>query len=117
MSQTAWSVRLSTLHQIPEQIRSHRQLGERQATGRDLLDQTADARRFRVYREPVLGGLLAGLAGCQHLGDQPSFGGCDLVYGAVDGKTFEKIVRRHASCGRDNAVETEIGLGGEEGRG
>jgi hypothetical protein len=29
---------LSALHQIPQQIRSHRQLGERQATGSDLLD-------------------------------------------------------------------------------
>src|SRR5258706_9819223 len=66
-------------------------------------------------REPVLGGLLAGLAGCQHIGDQSSFGGCDLVNGAVDGETFEKIVRRHAACGGDDAVETEIGLGGEEG--
>src|SRR6266852_6339650 len=40
-----------------------------------------------------------------------------LIYGAVDGETFEKIVRRHAACGGDDAVETEIGLGGEEGRG
>jgi hypothetical protein len=44
-------------------------------------------------------------------------GGCDLVNGAVDGETFEKIVRRHAAWGGDDAVETEIGLGGEEGRG
>jgi hypothetical protein len=37
-------------------------------------------------REPVLGGLLAGLAGCKHIGDQSSFGGCDPVNGAVDGE-------------------------------
>src|SRR5882724_1069695 len=92
---------LSALHQIPQQIRRHRQLGERQATGSDLLDRTADARSFWVGREPVLGGLLAGLAGCKHIGDQSSFGGCDLVNGAVDGETFEKIVRRHAACGGD----------------
>src|SRR6478735_4271242 len=108
---------LSALHQIAQQIRSHRQLGERQATGSDLLDRTADARSFRMGREPVLGGLLAGLAVCQHIRDQSSFRGCDLVNGAVDGKTLEKIVRRHAACGGDDAVETEIGLGGEEGRG
>jgi hypothetical protein len=111
------SVALSALHQIPQQIRSHSQLGERQATGSDLLDRSADARSLRMGREPVLGGLLAGLPGCKHIGDQSSFGGCDLVNGAVDGETFEKIARRHSACGGDDAVETEIGLGGEEGRG
>jgi hypothetical protein len=50
-------------------------------------------------REPVLGGLLAGLAGCQHIRDQSSFCGCDLVNGAVDGETFKKIVRRYAAGG------------------
>jgi hypothetical protein len=28
-----------------------------------------------------------------------------------------KIVRRHAACSGDDAVETEMGLGGEERRG
>lgn len=60
---------LSTLHQITQQVRRHRQLGERQTTGSDLLDRTADARRFRMGRKPCLGGLLAGLAGCQHIGN------------------------------------------------
>jgi hypothetical protein len=73
------SVALSGLHQIPQQVGRHRQLGERKATGSDLLDRTADARSFRMGGEPVLGGLLAGLAGCQHIRDQSSFGGCDLV--------------------------------------
>src|SRR6266436_9592239 len=95
------SVPCSALHQIPQQIRRHRQLGERKATGSDLLDRTADARGFRMGREPVLGGLLAGLAGCQHIRDQSSFGGCDLLEGAVDSETFEIVVRRPAACGRD----------------
>ena len=42
-----------------------------------------------MSREPVPGGLLAALAGCQHVRGQSSFGGCDLVNGAVDGETFE----------------------------
>ena len=70
-----------------------------------------------MRREPVLGGLLTGLAGCQHVGNQPSLGGCNLVNGAVDGETLEMIARRHAARGGDDAVEPEIGLGGEEGRG
>src|SRR5213595_2361621 len=100
---------LSALHQIPQQIRRHRQLGECKAAGSDLLDRTADAGSFRMGREPVLGGLLAGLAGCQHIRDQSPFGGCDLVEGAVDSETFEIVVRRHAACSGDDAVETEIG--------
>ena len=81
-------VAISALHQIPQQIRSHRQLGERQAASSDLVDRTADARSLGMGREPVLGSLLAGLTVCKHIGDQSSFAGCDLVNGAVDGETF-----------------------------
>src|SRR4030095_8398279 len=101
------------LHQLPQQIRRHRQLGKRKATSSDLVDRTADTGRFRMGRDPTLGGLLAGLAGWQHIRDQSSFSGCDLVEGAVDSETLEIIVRRHAARGGDDAVETEIGLGGE----
>jgi hypothetical protein len=52
----------STLDQIPQQICCYRQLCERGAASSDLLDRTADAYRFGMGREPVLGGLLAGLA-------------------------------------------------------
>src|SRR5690348_14997523 len=52
----------SGFDQIPEQVRRHRQLGECQAAGCNLLDRAADARRFGVSREPGLDGLLAGLA-------------------------------------------------------
>ena len=41
----------------------------------------------------------------------------DLINGAIDGQTFEIIICRHVACGGDDAVEAEIGLGGEEGRG
>ena len=104
------------LDQIPQQVRRHRQLGKRKATGRDLLDRAADAGRLRMGREPVPGGLLAGLAGCQHVCDQSSFRGRDLVNGAIDGETFEIIVCRNAACGGDDAIEVEIGLGGEKRR-
>ena len=60
---------LSDLHQIPQEIRRHRQFGERQSTGSDLLDRTADARSFGMGREPVLCGLPAGLTVCKHIGD------------------------------------------------
>jgi len=40
----------SALYQISQQVRRHRQLGERQAGGGDLLDRTADARCFRMGR-------------------------------------------------------------------
>ena len=104
---------LEALHQVPLLIRGHRQLGEREAAGRDLLDRMADARRFRVSGQSALGGLLAG---CQHIGNQSSFGSRDLVNG-VDGETFEIIARRHAARGGDDAVEAEIRLGCEEGGG
>jgi hypothetical protein len=44
--------------------------------------------------EPDFGGLLAGLAGCKHIGDQSSFGGGDLVNGAVDGGKNRSPARR-----------------------
>ena len=52
----------STLDQIAQQICGYRHLCERGAASSDLLDRTADADRFGMGREPVLGRLLAGLA-------------------------------------------------------
>ena|SRR5256885_10429135 len=52
----------STLDQIPQQICRYCQLCKRGAASSDLLDRTADAYRFGMGCEPVLGGLLAGLA-------------------------------------------------------
>lgn len=57
----------SALDQIPQQVRRHHQFGERQATGGNLLDRAADARRFRMSCEPGFGSLLPGLAGRQHI--------------------------------------------------
>ena len=93
-SRIPFRCRASALDQIPEQVRRHRQLGEGQAAGRDFLDRVADARRFGVSREPAPGGLLTGLAGCQHIRGQFPFRGCDLVNGVIDGETFEIIVCR-----------------------
>ena len=107
----------SALDQIPQQVRRHRQLGQRQATACDLLDRTSDTGGLRMGRELFPGGLLVGLAGCQHVGDQCSFRSGDLVNGAIDGETLEIVVSRYAARGGDDAVEVEIGLGGEEGRG
>src|SRR6267378_2808447 len=106
----------SVLDQISQQVCRYRQLGKRKATGRDLLDSASDTGRLRMGREPVLGGLLAGIAGCQHAGDQSSFRRSDLVNGPIDGETFEIIVCRNAACADDDAIEAEIGLGGKERR-
>jgi hypothetical protein len=109
-------VQPSALDQIPQQVCRHRQLSKRKATSRDLLDRASDTGRLRMGREPVPGGLLAGIAICQHAGDQSSFRGRDLVNGPIDGETFEIIVRRNAARAGDDAIEAEIGLDGKERR-
>src|SRR5262249_32725283 len=78
--------------QIPHQARGDRQLRQREARSRNLVDRRTDPLNFRLpWANPFLYGTGAGTAVADHGGSQPPLGVADRIERPVQRKTIEVV--------------------------